>query len=110
MSDVKQLITEAVKSIDGTTDLFYRQDIKEGYMSMEGTLAVLSQTVDAIFKHNANNSRIDFDEKNLVSVLNEAMNAMEAKDVVLLSDILQYEIKELLEQYLKDMNEVMNLN
>ena len=48
----------------------------------------------------ANGNDTAFDGDKLVHLLAEAMRAMETKDTILLSDILQYELKEALEQTL----------
>jgi len=88
----------AINAIYSTAKLFYQQNIKEGYSKLEYTIDVLSKIIDAI--------NIDEEEgKQLIknsfnNILKEALQAMEQGDTILLSDILQYDLKELIEQVL----------
>ncbi len=83
-----------MKIIDDTTDLFYQQKIKEGYGQLGHTLEKLAEAADRISINNKGNYRHDIREDSLPEILGSAMEAMEAGDMVLFSDILQYELKE----------------
>lgn len=98
MRDLKDKLEESIQSIGITTELFYQQKIEQGYKQLEYTIAILIDTTNSIFKYKAENHDILIDEKQLVQVLADAMEAMEVKDTVLLSDILQYELIELLDK------------
>ena len=54
--------------------------------------------LDSLFSVKASQGKPEFDEKELVRLLTEAVNAMEAKDSVLLADILQYDFLDRMEQ------------
>ena len=96
MGDLKYLLEESILLMRQTTELFYQQKTDEGYQQLDSTLAVLTETMGRIFKYKEEGHDILIDEHQLVQVLTEAMKAMEEKDTVLLSDILQYELEELL--------------
>lgn len=96
MGDLKNILKESIQSVRQTTELFYQQRTDEGYKQLDSTIVVLSKVIDGIFKYKAEGHDILIDENQLVLVLTEAMKAMEAKDTILLSDILQYELEDLL--------------
>lgn len=94
MEELKVLITDAIESIDQTTEIFYQQKMDEGYKQLEITLAVLTKAIDTLFQYKAAGNPIEMDEQQLTGVLSEALKAMQERDTVLLSDIMQYELKE----------------
>ncbi|TAH69447.1 MAG: hypothetical protein EWM47_07045 [Anaerolineaceae bacterium] len=99
MSDIKDLLREAIASIERTTGLFYQQNTREGYTNLEQTLGSLSQLADLI------NTADSIDKDSLFishfnDILKEALQALEQSDTILFSDILQYSLKELLESEL----------
>lgn len=98
MDILKKKIVIAKQSIDETTDLFYQNKTNEGYKRFEDTITVLTDTINNIFEYKNQGYDIGIEEPHLVEVLTNAMNAMEEKDALLLSDILNYELKELFEQ------------
>ncbi|WP_313131388.1 hypothetical protein [Anaerocolumna sp.] len=101
MRELQDVIKDSIQSIDQTTKLFYQQKTKEGYEELESTLNFLANTMDGIFTYIKAGKNIGADENKLVQLLTDSMNAMEKKDTILLSDILQYELKELLENILE---------
>jgi hypothetical protein len=98
MSNIKNVLLTSINAIDRTTQLFYQQNIPEGYQELETTLVQLTQTINEIFTYKSEGNQIDIEESQLIQSLNEAMKALEEKDTTLLSDILQYELKELFEK------------
>ena len=103
MEEIKIEITDIIKSIDETTTDFYQQKTDEGYKSLDITLELLILGINHILEYNSENNGIKIDEQQLNNLLTEAMKAIESKDVILLSDILQYDIKELFEDILKTL-------
>ena len=98
MTSFKEMIIEAIQSIEDNTLLFYQQKEKEGYEKLESTLATLIQTTNGILETKSKNNDIYIDEKVLNSILSNAMNAIKLRDTILLSDILYFDLKPLLEQ------------
>lgn len=99
MADRRELIREVIESIEVTTGLFYQQNIREGYNKLEQTLNNLSLLTNLINIDDAS------EEDTLLAnqfndILKEALQALEQGDTILFSDILQYDLKELLEQEL----------
>lgn len=101
---IREKLEEAITSIEQTTDFFYQNKVNEGYTQFEKTLLVLTNTINDIFEYKIQGNEIGIEESHLIEVLTEAMNAMEAKDTLLLSDILNYELKELFEQVVKTIS------
>lgn len=98
--NINNKIEEAIKAIDKTTVLFYQNKNNEGYKQLEDTLDVISSTINEIMVYKQqdeekNNSEIN----NLNVVLMDAMKALENRDTLLFSDIIQYDLKELLKKF-----------
>jgi len=58
---------------------------------------LLTQGMSDVIEYKLEGHDIGIDENQLVQVLAQAMKAMEAKDTILLSDILQYDLKKIFE-------------
>lgn len=95
----KELMVDILKNIDVVTDLFYQDKEGQGYHELALLLTKLTSFIEFLIleKELMEKTR----QEKLLSVMTQAMNAMEEKDIVLLSDILQYELKEQLEDIIK---------
>ncbi len=98
MGNMRVRIEEAISSIEQTTDKFYQNKTEDGYNQLGETISILTETINEIYEYKMQGNEIGIDENALVEVLTEAMNAMENKDMLLLADILQYELKGLFEK------------
>lgn len=98
MSQEKKVITNTVQTVRGTTELFYQQKDKEGYIKMQDTIAGIMQVVDVLHEYKCVHEEFSLDETRIAGALTEAMNAMEAGDTVLLADILEYDFIEYLQE------------
>ena len=96
----KIMITDAIKSIEDNTSLFYQQKNKEGYEKLNNTLELLIKTSNGILGLQKDISGLFIDEQELNNILGNAMNAIESGDSILLSDILYFDLRPLLEQIL----------
>lgn len=95
------MLEEAIILIDQITELFYQQKLEQGYNRFEETVTVLTQLMNELFTVNLENSEFNIERDKIVQILTSAMHALEAKDTILLSDILQYELKELFIRIMK---------
>lgn len=95
---------EAMQAIEETTTLFYQQKNQEGYQLLNHTLTVLIQVVNEIFTIKQENNTIDIDEQKLNLVLGDAMVAIEQKDTILLSDLLNFDLRIILEKLSKQLS------
>lgn len=84
-----------ISSIDQTTDLFYQQKNEDGFVKLEHLLSLLTQTSNRIREHGEEGHDIGIDVIRMNQILDEAMHALESTDMILFSDILQYELKDL---------------
>ena len=48
MSELKLALQESIQSIEQTTELFYQQKIEDGYIQLQNTLTLLSNTVNIL--------------------------------------------------------------
>ncbi len=83
-------IEETIQLIEKTSNLFYQNKLNEGYQELEKLINYISGTMDDLNQTHVMNS----DEKDILSILKNAMDAMERKDTSLLADILEYDLKE----------------
>lgn len=90
--ELRKKIDDTCKIIDEIADLFYMQKINEGYVKMQKFIDDVTLITDSL-----ENINQKYNEK-ILHMLGDTLNAMEEKDVVLLSDILNYDFKELLIQ------------
>lgn len=98
MEGIKGSIKQIIEEIDEITNYLYQQKQTEGYEKLNTVLVKIMNVIDEIFQYKVNNE-IQFDEKQFLAKLTEAMAAMEKKDMVLLSDILDYEIGNQLKEF-----------
>lgn len=99
MENLKNSIKEIIQTIQNTTKLFYQQKNQEGFAALDATLDTLMKGVsDILIYHKGKEELIN--ENMLNVVLTEAMKALEQKDTILLSDILIYEVNDMLEECL----------
>lgn len=97
MADKRDLIRKAIDSIEVTTGLFYQQNIRDGYTNLEQTLNHLSLLTNLTNKDDTSEGSFLLAEQ-FNDILKEALLALEQEDTILFSDILQYDLKELLER------------
>lgn len=97
MNKLKELVINSKGLISITTDLFYQQREKEGLRNLEELITILAELVSEIISLKSKGMDIELDENQLLNIITDALNALEKKDTILLSDILQYELKELLD-------------
>lgn len=99
MENVEVDIMNAIKSIDGTTTIFYKQDEKRGFQMLEETVIKLTKAIENILLYKSKgkgNSQI-VDENKLNELLESLSSAIGCRDAVLISDILEYELKIMLQ-------------
>lgn len=77
-----------LKKLNDTVDVLYQQDISKGYSELDILLGAIT---DALQRGELN---VELEVFNVV--LRKAMEAMEEKDMVLVADILNYELRECL--------------
>lgn len=97
MNMVRSKIDETIRIIDDNTDLFYQNKIDEGYKYLDKTLIKISDIIEEVIEYQKQSGE-DIHGEKIVGILTEAMKALEKKDALLLADILQYELKEILEE------------
>lgn len=91
------LIDKITEQIEEVSDLFYQHKDHEGYVKLNDTISYLLELAEQLKKLVAEQPQLCLNEQEFLSVLNEALTALEEKDTVLLSDILQYDLTEQLD-------------
>lgn len=100
---MKKNVMDVIIKIEEITDLLYKQEKRLAYSKLNNAIADLSSLIDQLFQLSSQNELINFDIHSMVSKLGEALQAMQDEDNVLLADILQYEIKEQLQEICNNM-------
>lgn len=95
MSIVKKNICEAIEVIDFTSDLFYQQKKEDGLKALNTVLEKLMYAANEIFAEEPSEQDQELKEY-FNHLLTMTMKALEKNDMILFSDILQFEIKEFL--------------
>lgn len=96
----KRVITDASKAIEKNTTLFYQQKQTEGFELLDSTLGLLIQATNVIMESKVEKNEIYKDHEEFNVVLSNAMKAIENRDTILLSDILYFDVKPLLDKRL----------
>lgn len=84
-------IEKVIGELEIISDYLYQQKPDKGYEYLNNTLGQIVNIVDQLYIL-VQEQDLEYDTQRLLNGLTAAMEAMEAKDEVLLSDILVYEI------------------
>ncbi len=101
MELLKQRIENTNLLIDEATELFYQNKIQIAYSNLDNLLINVSNTISDIDNYKQQGGEIGIEENRLVEVLQNALNALENKDLLLMADILEYDLKELFVEILE---------
>lgn len=98
MESIKLDITDLLDITDKTTILFYKQDEKKGFQMLEETVIKLTIAIESILLYKSQVNREIIDEELLNKVLADLTNAIGDRDIILISDILEFEVKKMLQE------------
>lgn len=99
MEKLKEIIKDVINEIEITTNLFYQQKNQEGFTKLEGIIYLLNNITNRVNELQLEGNHVNIDIMKMNQILTDAMNALENLDTILLSDILNYELKEMLIDY-----------
>ncbi len=99
MEKLKENIKNIIDAIEVTTNLFYQQKNQEGFTELEGIIYLLNNMTNRVSEFELEGNYVNIDIVKINQILTDAMNALENLDTILLSDILNYELKEMLIDY-----------
>lgn len=88
-----ELIQQIIDTLKEITDKFYLQDEMEGYRLLRESLDLIATIMERLLSNSIEDQVPELYQE-IIQYLNEALQAMEAKDTILLADILQYELLE----------------
>lgn len=103
MENVTADIMNAIESIDDTTTLFYKQNEKKGFQMLEETIIKLTKAIEGILIYKREGKSQIVDEEKLNEVLENLSNAIGCRDAILISDMLEYELKIILQDILSKL-------
>lgn len=97
MNKIVSLASQVYKDIDNMTELLYQEKVTEGYAKLNSVVTQMDQLINSIVAYQSQTNEKIIDEVKLLGSVEEAFQAMESQDIVLLADIFSYDIKEQLE-------------
>ena len=101
MSELVKEIEVLLQDMEQTTDLFYQQKKQEGFIRLNQTLESLAKVITQLESTTVKESSVIIEMNLINQQLMNAMKALEENDTILFSDILQYELKNLLLEVIK---------
>lgn len=99
MESLKEINKNVIDKIEIATNLFYQQKNQEGFTQLEGIIYLLNNITNRVSELELEGSHVNIDIIKMNQILTDAMNALENLDTILLSDILNYDLKEMLMDY-----------
>lgn len=103
MSKEKEQILETLNKVQEIVDLFYQQNDKDALEKFAVTLEDMTKAIDNLAAYKKENSQFEMDEVKIFNILNEAMEALQSDDKVLMADILQYDFIEYISELVENM-------
>lgn len=99
----KKQIELIIDKVQDVVDLFYQQNNSEAFEKFGNIIEDMTNVVDMLAAYKNEHSEFEMDETKICGILNEAMEALEAGDTVLLADIMQYDFVEYINDLLINM-------
>lgn len=103
MENLKLDIVNTLESIEETTTIFYKQDEKKGFQMLEETVIKLTKAIESILLYKSEGNSQIVDEEKLNEVLESLSNAIGCRDTILISDMLEYELKIILQDIMSKL-------
>lgn len=100
MEQLRDDIKDTMQVLKKIAALLYQQKAQEGYAELDAALQCLLLTVSRMAAYQKDKENKIIDEELMNIALNEALKAIEQKDIVLLADILIFELNGLLDESL----------
>lgn len=85
-------ISVIINQLDDVAIMLYQQKSTEAYKRFSNIITILSEIVTELFELKRTDNMLQFNENLLLDRLVSAVKALEAKDDILLADILYYDI------------------
>ena len=94
MKDLKKEIETVINDLDSIVEMFYQQKVQEAYSELNTALGKILEITEVVQNYTAQNSDKEINMDILLNALKETLSAMEERDVVLVADVLKYEVIE----------------
>ena len=94
MKDLKKEIETVINDLDSIVEMFYQQKVQEAYSELNTALGKIMEITEVVQNYTAQNSDKEINMDILLNALKETLSAMEERDVVLVADVLKYEVIE----------------
>lgn len=94
MKDLKKEIETVINDLDSIVEMFYQQKVQEAYSELNTALGKIMEITEVVQNYTAQNSDKEINVDILLNALKETLSAMEERDVVLVADVLKYEVIE----------------
>lgn len=89
---IKNNVINLIDNIEEMVICFYQQKKEQGYAKLDGTLNLLGNVMDELAYLKRENEKMSINLDGMNIALNHALVALQEKDTILFSDILNYEL------------------
>lgn len=96
MDKLRKDIEATMELSENSARLFYQQKPEEGFRVLESVINSIMTTVTNILHYQSEHNVAIFEDQIFNVVLNEAMKAIEQKDMILFADLLVFEVNDIL--------------
>lgn len=94
MKDLKKEIETVINDLESIVEMFYQQKVQEAYSELNTALGKIMEITEVVQNYTAQNPDKEIYMDDLLNALKETLSAMEERDVVLVADVLKYEVIE----------------
>lgn len=94
MKDLKKDIETVINDLESIVEMFYQQKVLEAYSELNTALGKIMEITEVVQNYTAQNPDKEIYMDDLLNALKETLSAMEERDVVLVADVLKYEVIE----------------
>ncbi|OON99166.1 MAG: hypothetical protein ATN35_01960 [Epulopiscium sp. Nele67-Bin004] len=99
LQDMQEYIEKLIKAIEMTGDKFGESKPVEAYGILGHMAEGLVWLTQGVTAYKDNVEELDIETARLNELLGEMVDAMESQDEILIMDLLEYELKEVLEEW-----------
>lgn len=103
MSQEKTLVTDTLQEVKENIDLFYQQKTGQALEQFHAVLGKILTMVDVLSAYQKEHAEFSFDEEKVKDTLQEALSALEERDMIFLADIIQYDFVDYIQELVNEM-------
>lgn len=104
MGQEKKIVDRTLEALKEVVELFYQQQNDQALQQFDTVLKDTMEMMDVLFRYKESHEDFSMEEDKINASLQEALEALDSRDYILLADILQYDFVEYIETVSEGMN------